>query len=403
MESYWQREAGWRDRWHDVALPERCDYAVIGGGFAGLATAIRIRERAPEASIVVLEAERVGFGASGRSAGFLSPLAAPIWLLGAERSPDQAWAAGQINREIHELAGWLECAGDVELRPVRQSLEASDRLGEAALGEFVHRVSIAKLPHHVLPSKAREGHRFLAIDGYTMHPYKLAVGLAEHAAREGIVVRERARVRGVVDHRVRLDNGELIANCIVLCTNAYTGTLAGVRAAVIHSFMTATEPLDDLAARRLVRDGDLTVEINAAQAYHRMHSGRLLYGGIDTLASPDERVSPAIVARLGKSMRGSFPGLRLSPHESWTGRFHATPNGLPIIERSTKNPAIVINVGYGGTGVALSLAFAKRAAALACGEPDDRLLAIARATRISVRDSIRALAQIAGRITLPWR
>ena len=94
--SYWQREAGWKDRWRDVAVPSEVDVAVLGGGFAGLSTALGLRERMPKATIVVLEAERVGYGASGRNAGFLSPLAAPVWLLGAERSPEQAWAAARI-------------------------------------------------------------------------------------------------------------------------------------------------------------------------------------------------------------------------------------------------------------------------------------------------------------------
>lgn len=399
MQSYWQREAAWRDRWPDTALPDRVDYAILGGGFAGLATALRIRERRPDASIVVLEAERVGFGASGRSAGFVSPLAAPVWLLGAERD-DHAWAAATINREIHELAPWLaDRAGDIELARVRLGLVAGDRLGEAALGEFVQRVRTVGLAHQVLPSRVREGQRFLAMDAYTLHPYRLAVGLAEYAVRQGIAIRERARVTGIEGTRVTYDGGELAATCVVSCTNAY-GTLAPVRAAVVHSFLTATAPLDELTARRLVRDGEFTVEVNAAQAYHRMHGGRVIYGGADKLWSPDDQVPASVRASLARCMTASFPGVGVEPAETWTGRFHATTNGLPILERRGNH---VINVGYGGTGVALALACASRAAALACGEPEDRLLSVIRATRIGVRDSIHALARIARRLSSPWR
>lgn len=400
MQSYWQREAAWRDRWDRSALPDRVDFAVLGGGFAGLATAIRIRERAPDATIAVLEAERVGFGASGRSAGFLSPLAAPVWLLGAERVQDHAWAAAKINAEVHELAGWIaERAGDVELARVHLGLVAGDRLGEAALGEFVQRVRAVGLAHQVRPSRAREGQRFLAMDAYTLHPYKLAVGLAEHAVREGIAIRERARVTALEGTRVTYVGGELEATCVVSCTNAYQA-FAPVRAAVVHSFLTATAPLDDVTARRLVRDGEFTVEVNAAQAYHRMHAGRVIYGGVDKLWSPDDEVPASVGAALAKCMKASFPEVHLAPGETWSGRFHATANGLPILER---RGAHVINVGYGGTGVALALACARRAAALACGEPDDRLLSIIRTTRIGVRDSIHALARIAGRLSSPWR
>jgi glycine/D-amino acid oxidase-like deaminating enzyme len=103
-ESYWQRDAGWCDRRRGAGVPASVDFAVLGGGLAGLATAIRLREQEPGAAIVLLEAERVGYGASGRNAGFLSPLAAPVWFLGAERSPEQAWAAARINADVHAIA-----------------------------------------------------------------------------------------------------------------------------------------------------------------------------------------------------------------------------------------------------------------------------------------------------------
>ncbi|HEX5063542.1 MAG TPA: FAD-dependent oxidoreductase, partial [Kofleriaceae bacterium] len=101
--SYWQRDGGWCDRWIAAPLPAATDFVVLGGGFAGLMTAIRLREQNPTATVAVLEAERVGYGASGRNAGFLSPLAAPVWLLGAERSAEQAWGAARINGEVHAI------------------------------------------------------------------------------------------------------------------------------------------------------------------------------------------------------------------------------------------------------------------------------------------------------------
>ncbi|MBA2544043.1 MAG: FAD-binding oxidoreductase [Deltaproteobacteria bacterium] len=410
--SYWQREAGWHDRWANAPLPSTVDFAVLGGGLAGLATAIRIRERDDNASIVVLEAERVGFGASGRSAGFLSPLAAPIWLLGAERSADQAWAAARINAEIHAVAAWLgEIAGDAELRPARLSLEAADRISGSALGEFAQRIQHAGLPATRTP-------RAIAMDAYTMHPYKLVVGLAEHAARLGVTIRERARVRSIVNApegaRVGIDDGgEVLARRVVLCTNAYTWSVGldlHLPALVLHSFMTATAPLDEMTSRRLGRDRDaFVVEVNRAQCYYRRHGERLLYGGIDKLVAPKgEQVSDEVRADLRRHMAASFPGVGVDPDQAWTGRFHTTATGLPIITRLASNGAVILNLAYGGTGVALSLACARLAAATACDDDnaatdDNRLLSIIRDTRISVRESMRALVGIARRFAQPWR
>ncbi|MGE3458067.1 MAG: FAD-dependent oxidoreductase, partial [Kofleriaceae bacterium] len=135
--SYWQRDAGWTERWGDHAVPHRVDFAVIGGGLAGLSTAIRLRERHRGAEIAVLEAERVGWGASGRNAGFLSPLAAPVWLMGAARHPDHAWASLRINDAVHQVAKWLSTiGGDSEVTMARYTMEGTGALSDAGLREF---------------------------------------------------------------------------------------------------------------------------------------------------------------------------------------------------------------------------------------------------------------------------
>src|SRR5262245_61391218 len=196
--SYWQREAGWSDRWTGAPVPRTVDFAVLGGGLAGLATATHLRRQHPHAAIAVLEAERVGYGASGRNAGFLSPLAAPVWLLGAERSPEQAWGAARVNAEVHAIARWIgEHVRDCELAPATLALQAESRASDAALREFARAAATAGLEHQLLASRARPGHVFLEMRAYTLHPYKLVRGLAEHAVKSGVLIRERARASKV--------------------------------------------------------------------------------------------------------------------------------------------------------------------------------------------------------------
>lgn len=416
--SYWQRDADWSDRWIGAAVPQTVDYAVIGAGVAGTTTAIRLREQNPGATIALFEAERVGFGASGRNAGFLSPLAAPVWLLGAQRFPEQAWGAARINADVHAAARWLgEHVPDIELERASLSLQADSRVSDAALREFARAVALVGLEHRLSESRVRRGHVFLEMAAYTLHPYKLVRGLAMHAERVGIRIRERARVREIGGlrsggARVHLDDGtELEAGKVVICTNAYTSSIElgeRVQALTVHSFMAATAPVDTTA---LVRDGAFTVEINTTQAYHRLHGRRVIYGGIDKLRAPDGgdfAVPPRERARLATAMNASFPGVSLTIDEAWSGCFHATATGLPIIRTSENNHAIVFNVGYGGTGLALSLACARLAASVASrgqfsNVDDPRLLSLMHSTRISVRDSLRTLGQIARGIAMPWR
>lgn len=414
--SYWQRDAGWMDRWIGLPVPREVEFAVLGGGFAGLVTAIELRARHPGAAIAVLEAERVGYGASGRNAGFLSPLAAPVWLLGAERCPEQAWGATKINADVHAIARWIEeRVPGCELGPATLALQAWGRVSEQGLREMARAVARVGLAHRVVESRVRPGCSALEMAAYTLHPYKLVRGLAEHADGLGVQVRERTRVRKVEGMRaggarVHLEDGTVIeANKVVACTNAYTSSIElGERAGglVVHSFMTATAPVE---ASAVVRDGDFTVEVNAAQAYHRMHRGRIVYGGIDKIwgTGDDFAVPPRERARLEECMTESFPGVQLAIDQAWSGRFHATATGLPIIRTSELNHALVLNVGYGGTGVALALACGRLAACVASngtfGDVDDtRLLALMHSTRISVRDSLRTVARIARGVAMPW-
>lgn len=415
-ESYWQRDARWRDRWIGLPVPREVDFAVLGGGLAGLVTATELRARHPRAAIAVFEAERVGYGASGRNAGFLSPVAAPVWLLGAERCPEQAWGAATINAEVHASARWIEeHVPGCELAPATLALQAWGRVSEQGLREMVGAVARVGLAHRVVESRVRRGCSVLEMAAYTLHPYKLVRGIAEHADGVGVQVRERTRVRRVEGlraggARVHLDDGTVVAaSKVVACTNAYTSSIElGERpgAVVVHSFMTATAPVE---ASALVRDGDFTVEVNAAQAYHRMHGGRILYGAIDKIrgAGDDFAVPPRERARLAACMAESFAGVQLAIDEAWSGRFHATATGLPIIRTSERNHALVLNVGYGGTGVALALACGRLAACVASNGrfedvDDTRLLALMHSTRISVRDSLRTVARIARGVAMPW-
>ncbi|MBL9016692.1 MAG: FAD-dependent oxidoreductase [Myxococcales bacterium] len=409
-ESYWQRDASWADRWATTAVQRDVDLAIIGGGFAGLATAIRYREQNPAARVLLLEAERVGSGASGRNAGFLSPLAAPVWLLGAERIPEHAWGAARINALVHEQARWIAAhVPDCEIAPARLALQARTRVADASLATFARAVAHTGLAHEARESRVWPGHRVLAMDAYTLHPYKLVRGLALHAEQLGIQIRERARVSRAEAQRaggarVHLEDGTVIeAGKVVLCTNAYTPELdAGERvrgAFVVHSFLAASAPLPALPRR----DGEFTVEVTPSQSYHRTHGGRVIYGGVDKLRAP----TGAERGELERQIAGSFPDARVPIEHVWTGRFQTTVTGLPIIRMAEDNHAIVFNVAYGGTGVALSLACARLAAAVAShgkftSADDTRLLALIHATRISVRDAARTIARIARAAAMPW-
>ena len=396
--SYWEREVRLRP---SRPVPRRTDVVVIGGGFAGLATAIRIRERG--VGVTVLEAERIGFGASGRNAGFLSPLAAPIWLVGREH----AWAAAQINREVHELARWIGGLSACELAPATLAMRGTSRLWDGSVRALADAVARVGLAHSMTESIVERGRAVLAMDAYTMHPFALVRALADRAEQLGVDIHEGARATAIEGTRVRISGESAIeAGTIVVCTNGYTGPLdvgERLRALTVHSLLAASAPLALDAGANASRDGDMTIEVSGLyQPYHRTHDRRVIFGGVDVLRAP--RDTDRARRQLSEAMAISVPGATIA--QVWGGAFHATTTGLPILRRSTRNPAVVLNVGYGGTGVALSLVCAKLAAALATGSlagDDERLYAALRDTRVSMRDSLKTFMGIASRFARPWR
>jgi glycine/D-amino acid oxidase-like deaminating enzyme len=167
--------------------------------------------------------------------------------------------------------------------------------------------------------------------------------------------------------------------------------------------MIATEQLSPDSLGRLHSRDDFTVELNTAYVFYRVHNGRIVLGGIDRLKHKVSEfdVPSDIQQKLGKLLAASLAGLSVPKiAEAWAGRYHATHTELPIVKYAPGSKRIVHNVGYGGTGVALTQVLAPVAAALALGQrvadPDlARLHAAMDATRLPIVAGARAGTAIA--------
>lgn len=413
--SYWQ----WSVPHKPVApskCPQDCDVVIVGGGLAGLSTAISIMEMAPFIRVAVLEAAYVGYGASGRAGGLMSPLAAPVWLLTAQSNPDHAWALRYLRSLVGDTAAWIKAAiPESEIKSETLTLEATGALtgigldilsGILGSNQIVHRTAPARLDRHAL-----------SLPCHTVNPFGLGQGLARHARALGVSIHEGASVARIDDTSrgafITLADGQtVLAGTAVVCTNAYSDSLAMPRRAkakVVSNYMVATKPLSAASQTAIGKSGRFTVELNGAYVFYRLHEGRLLFGGIEKLGRPGGggyHVPAEVLAKLNALMQSSFPGIEpLQIDTCWGGQFHMTATDLPEIRRLPKagrdggESAIVMNTGYGGTGIALTLAMSARVASLAlrqpCIEPDDeRLAAIMAQTRVP----FAALARYAARI-----
>ncbi len=386
-----------------ATVPKATDIAIVGAGLAGLSTAIAIKAKHPDMSVVIIERHFVGYGASGRNGGLLSPLPAPVWLVGADSNDEHRWATKTLNTRVHEAADWLKTTiPDCEIRQQHLHIEAKGLITGTALARIARTLEHTGIESGLIHTQGSGKRHTLSLPGHTVQPYKLVQGLAEHAKSLGVEIFQNIRVTSIdqVDDSARIsftletpdrENDlavarspqTLTAKTAVVCTNAYTGDIAlkeRAKAKPVHNYMLATNPLDDATLDTLGTRNTFTVELNHAYVFYRIHNRRLVYGGIEKLSNAgggDFDVPRSIMTGLNKLLATSFPGAAdLSPAHAWGGKYHMTTTDLPIISPQTKSPSIIMNVGYGGTGVALTLVCARLAAEISLSgkfqDPEDR-------------------------------
>lgn len=329
----------------------------------------------------------------------MSPLPAPVWLASASVNAEHAWALRHINKRVHAVAAWLaEVAPSSEVRPTVLRLEAAGRITAAALGQIAHTLANTGIAHELKPAQLPAGKpgrrpQSLEIETHTINPYVTIKALMAVARDRGVEIHEHTAVRKLVETQdgveITLANGRVMtAGKVIVATNAYSTSIempVKVPARVVYNYMIATRELDaEQRARNpeLARpDGPFVVELNKAYVFYRMHEGRLLFGGIEKFSlkgEDDFAVPPDVLAGLRKHLAMSFPGSGLDAETAWGGRFHLAKSDLPVIRRVGANGSIIFNLGYGGTGVALTLLCGGLAAGVALGDqfasPDDRRL-----------------------------
>jgi glycine/D-amino acid oxidase-like deaminating enzyme len=314
------------------------DVAIVGGGFTGLWTALSLVKRDPAMRVLVLEAERCGFGASGRNGGWASALfAASDARLVREHGVDAARRMRRaMNESIDEIARSADDAGiDCRLdkggtihaaRSDAQLVRARAELDEArALGVDEDLVWLdADEASAVLGATEVRGATYTP-NCAALDPARLVVGLAEAAERSGVRIVEQtpalAIVAGSASERptVRTAAGTVCAEVVVRATEGWSSQLEGSRRSVlpVYSLMIATEPLPDRIWGEIGLHGRETFadHRNLIIYGQRTRDGRLAFGGrgapyhLGSKISPSFDRDPKVFAALHAALVELFPSV----------------------------------------------------------------------------------------------
>jgi len=273
-----------------------CDICVVGSGFTGLSAVIHLAKAGYD--VILLDAHRVGFGASGRNGG----------QVGTGQRVEQDALEKLVGKDAaHAL--WNLSLQSVQL--VRDLIAKHD-MGCEFVDGIIHADHRARLvpENHAYAEKLRRDYGYdlarpinkeemrdlvgspayhggvLDMGGGHIHPLRFALGLAKIAADNGVRIFERSKVTDIAQTSpttVTTEQASITASHVVLACNGYLGRLhskVAARVMPINNFIVATEPLDEDTATSLIRDNHAVADSKFVINYFRLSEDRrMLFGG----------------------------------------------------------------------------------------------------------------------------
>jgi glycine/D-amino acid oxidase-like deaminating enzyme len=340
---------------------------VVGGGYLGLSTALHLAEAGVDT--VLLEAQEPGFGASGRNGGqiikgFKSERSELVEKLGEVRGNRLfAWSARFVEDTIDLISrhgiecqasqpGWLQPAHSAKALAAYEK-RAEERRKAGIPARILSRAEAADM----LGTDWYFG-AYYDESGGRLHPLSYARGLARAASAKGARIHAHSAVETVRREagrwRVETAAGHVLADQVLICTNAYTDSGSplipnlGKSIVSVPSYMIATAPLSPNLRASILPGGQTAADLKKLTNHFRLErDGRFLFGGRGALPETDH---PSSFREVKRMLAQIYPQLSDQPIEfRWSGRVAVTTDGSPHLHAPA--PGLWAMLGCNGRGV----------------------------------------------------
>jgi glycine/D-amino acid oxidase-like deaminating enzyme len=390
LTSYWLDTATPSGDYRRTPVPERADIAVVGAGFTGLSAALEAAQHG--ASVVVVDQNTVGWGASGRNGGMATT--------GLAIGLGKAVKRYGRNRAIAMFAEYNRAIDTIEDLVKEHSIDCDfQRSGKLTLAMNAKQVgqmrktqqTLADLADYSVAVVDRDDiHSEIGTDFYAggmvdplgagVHVGKFVHGLAGAATRAGATVCENAQVTELVrrpggGHAVHTTRGVVHADEVLVGTSGYTGSLTPWlqrRTIPVGSFIIVTEPLPLETAQRILPRFRMASDNKMLTYYFRITpDNRLLFGGRArfALSSPDSDLRSAEI--LKQAMSTLFPYLAsVRIDYTWGGLVDLT---MDQMVHAGQHEGVHYSLGYSGHGVQMATYMGKQMALSMLGKPAQNL------------------------------
>ena len=376
--SYWAATAGPPPA-DDGPAPARLDteVAIIGGGYTGLSCAYHLA-RHYGIKAVVLEANRPGWGCSGRNGGFAR------MALGRYTAAEMidAWGRDIAKRAFGETMnslntvremirdGGIDCdsseAGHLKIAHRPGRAQGLQREAEALQRQFEYPAEFLSA-EEVRASHigGTQSHGALRIpDAVAVHPLKLALGVLRIARDAGATVHSSSPVtrwtKNGAEHVLATPHGEVRAKTVVIATNGYTpqhlhpAIRATLFPALSHIIVTRPLDRDEIRATNFVSRHVLTDSRKLLYYWRRLPDDRIMFGGRG-LVTDDPEGNARQREFLLSELRAKLPGLdKLTVEYDWHGWVCLTRDFLPHVHHAENDASVLYGLGYQGSGVSLA-------------------------------------------------